>query len=64
MNLPLLLCIALLCGGCVPRMIMRSQDQEHYSHYVEETQKLNLERKKAKLEPVKVMTFQEWSGNK
>jgi hypothetical protein len=51
-------------NGCVPQIIMKSQDRQHYSEYVTETQRINLEREKANLAPVKVMTFNEWRGDK
>ena len=55
---------AFLLQGCVADMVMKSQDREHYSTYVQETQRLNLEREKVGLAPQKIMTFEEWSGRK
>lgn len=63
-TLPLLVMLAALLEGCVADIVMKSQDRQHYSEYVTETQRLNLEREKAKLTPVKVMTFEEWRGGK
>jgi hypothetical protein len=48
-----------LLQGCVAAMVMNSQDRQHYSEYVTETQKINLQREMAKLTPERVMTFQE-----
>jgi len=59
--LPLpLLCMALT--GCVPHMIMKSQDRGKYSEYVQETNRLNTEREKSGLSPIHVMGFDEWRG--
>ena len=60
----LLTIAASLMSGCIPQMVMKSQDRQHYSEYVTETQRLNLEREKANLAPIKVMTFEEWGGGK
>lgn len=50
--------------GCVPKMIMNRFEQEDYSKYVQETNRLNLEREKSGLPREQVMTYQEWSGKK
>ncbi len=63
-SLSLLALTALLQQGCVAEIVMKSQDRQHYSEYVTETQRINLEREKAKLEPEKTMTFEEWRGKK
>lgn len=62
--LMLLILTATLSQGCVADIVMKSQDRQHYSEYITETQRLNLEREKAKLTPVKIMTFDEWRGGK
>jgi hypothetical protein len=56
--------VSLLLQGCVADIVMKSQDRQHYSDYVTETQRLNLEREKAGLAPTKILTFEEWSGRK
>jgi len=63
-SLALLTLIAPLLNGCVAQIVMNSQDRQHYSDYVTETQRINLEREKAKLQPEKIMTFDEWRGGK
>jgi hypothetical protein len=60
----LVLVLSTLLQGCVADMVMKSQDREHYSDYVKETGRLNLEREKAGLAPQKIMTFDEWRGGK
>jgi len=58
--LPAVLCV--LLTGCVPMIIMKSMDRDNYSKYVQTTNQLNLDREKSHLEPVRVMTFDEWRG--
>ena len=60
----MLVLVATLLQGCIAQTIMTSQDRQHYSEYVTETQRINLEREKAHLVPEKVMTFNEWRGEK
>lgn len=60
----LLAALTAMCTGCIPMIIMKSQDRDHYSTYVQETNRLNTEREQAGLAPVKVMTFDEWRGIK
>jgi hypothetical protein len=60
--IPQLLCIALALTGCVPQMILKSQDRGKYSEYVQETNRLNTEREKSGLTPIHVMGFDEWRG--
>jgi hypothetical protein len=55
---------ALVMQGCIAKMVMNSQDHQHYSDYVSETQRLNFEREKANLPPQRIMTFNEWRGDK
>jgi hypothetical protein len=62
--LTVLLLIGILSTGCVPKMIMNSMDHDKYSEYVQNTNHLNLEREKAGLKPIPVMTFNEWRGEK
>ena len=64
-------CLGLLLGvfliffsGCVPQVIMNSMDRDHYSEYLQEADKTNLEREKAGLPRQSPMTFNEWSGKK
>jgi hypothetical protein len=54
----------LLSPGCIADMVMKSQDRQHYTDYVTETQRLNFDREKAGLAPQKIMTFNEWNGGK
>ena len=62
---PFVLTVLLVAStGCVPMMIMKSLDRDHYSEYVQATNKLNTEREQAGLTPVEVMTFEEWRGTK
>ena len=56
--------VAVALQGCVPQMIMDSQDRQHYSEYVTKTQQINFEREKAGLAPERTMTFDEWEGKK
>ncbi len=63
-SLAILALVCPLLNGCVPYIIMNSQDRQHYSEYVTETQRLNLEREKANLAPLAIMTFKEWRGDK
>lgn len=49
--------------GCVPQMVMNSMDHQHYSDYVVKTEQINLDRQKAGLQPVAIMTFGQWKGN-
>jgi len=56
--------IAPLLHGCVSDIVMKSQDRQHYSEYLTETQRINLEREKAGLAPEKMLTFEEWRGGK
>ena len=63
-TLILLALVAPLLHGCIAQIVMKSQDRQHYSEYVTETQRINLEREKAKLPPEKTMTFDEWRGAK
>ena len=49
-----------LLQGCVAYRYFKSEDRDRYSEYVEQTNKLNLDREKAGLQPVHVMTFSEW----
>jgi hypothetical protein len=52
-----------LWQGCIAHRIMDSEDRKHYTEYVAQTQRINLEREKAKLPPEKVMTFDQWRGS-
>jgi len=63
-KLTLTVLVATLLQGCVAKIVMNSQDRQHYSEYLTETQRLNLEREKANLTPQKIMTFDEWRGEK
>lgn len=59
MKTPLLLAILLAClsSGCA---LMHASDHEHYSKYVQHTNELNVQREKASLAPIHVLTFDEW----
>lgn len=59
-TLLILLVASLTSTGCVPMIIMRSMDHDHYSQYVETTNQLNTDREKSHLEPLHVLTFDEW----
>jgi hypothetical protein len=63
-KLTVIVLAATLLQGCVAQIVMKSQDRQHYSEYVTETQRINLEREKANLQPQKIMTFDEWRGKK
>ena len=54
----------LLITGCVPMMIMNSFDHDNYLKYVQTTNQLNTDREKSGLEPVRVIPFDEWRGQK
>jgi hypothetical protein len=41
---------------------MSSMDHDHYSDYVTRTEQINYERQKANLQPVPIMTFEQWKG--
>ena len=56
---PITLC---LFTGCVPMIIMNSMDRDNYSKYVQATNQLNTDREKSGLQPVHVLTFEEWKG--
>lgn len=56
------LVLALSVTGCIPMIIMNSQDHDHYSQYVITTNQLNTDREKNHLAPLHVMTFDEWKG--
>ena len=60
----LTLVLAQLMQGCIVSRIMDSEDRKHYSEYMQETQRINLEREKAGLAPQKTATFEEWKGGK
>ena len=62
LSLTILALAAMLLQGCIAQRVMKSQDRQHYSEYVTETERINLEREKAKLPPLKIMTFNQWSG--
>ena len=49
-----------LLQGCVINRLITQDDRINYSQYVETTNKLNLDREKAGLQPIHVMTFDEW----
>jgi hypothetical protein len=55
--------VALMLQGCLASIIMNSQDRKNYSDYVTHTDQINTDREKAGLQPVKVMTFDEWHGS-
>jgi hypothetical protein len=55
--------LAMTLQGCVPAMVMKSMDHEHYSDYVTKTEQINFEREKAGLQPTPIMTFDQWKGN-
>ncbi|MBB5372283.1 hypothetical protein [Acidocella aromatica] len=48
--------------GCIPQMVLNSEDHQHYSDYVVKTEQINTEREKDGLQPDKIMTFNEWKG--
>lgn len=48
--------------GCIPQMVLNSEDHQHYSDYVIKTEQINTEREKDGLQPDKIMTFDEWKG--
>jgi hypothetical protein len=50
--------------GCIASRIMDSEDRKHYSEYLNETQRINLEREKAGLPASKPLTLDEWKGHK
>jgi hypothetical protein len=54
--------LAVTLQGCVPQLVMNSMDHEHYSDYVTKTEQINYERQKSGLQPVQIMTFQQWKG--
>jgi hypothetical protein len=54
--------LAVTLQGCVPMIVMNSMDHQHYSDYVTQTNQLNFQRQKAGLQPVPVMTFDQWKG--
>lgn len=53
-----------LLQGCIVTDTLTIADRKHYSEYRMQTERLNLDREKANLQPVKVMTFKEWMSNK
>lgn len=54
--------LAMTLSGCIPQMVLNSEDHQHYSDYVTQTQQLNFEREKAGLKPDPIMTFDQWKG--
>jgi len=60
---PLFLLLA-LTQGCLVNRIMDSQDRSHYSEYLSENSKTNIEREKAGLPPEKPLTYEQWAGKK
>jgi hypothetical protein len=43
---------------------MKSRDRSSYSGYVQATNQLNTDREKSGLQPITVMTFEQWRGDK
>jgi hypothetical protein len=58
----LLLLVMPLLQGCITQRIMESEDRKNYSSYIQETQRVNLEREKAGLKPETLMTYEQWKG--
>ena len=59
---------ATLLQGCLAsgliamNSVMKSHEHQRYEEYVNETQRINLERQKSNLPPEKIMTFKQWKG--
>lgn len=56
--------IAIATQGCLVNRIMDSQDRNHYSEYLSQVSKNNIEREKAGLQPEKPLTYEQWAGKK
>lgn len=56
--------LALPLSGCIPSMVMKSQDRQHWSDYKLEMERVNMEREKAGLPPKPVENFDQWRGKK
>jgi hypothetical protein len=56
--------IGVLGQGCIANRITDSEDRKHYSEYLNENQRINLDREKAGLPAQQPLSFEQWRGGK